>query len=136
MAEETFQAILMGIQILGELYALLSEPSAAGAVLLDCLSKLDACDIATAAEKARLVPFDGRDLPEDHWRSYLMARPRLQSRIGSYCQAVEGPLARTAFELKPEELLGGNSNACMHEVRQTPGVRRARTVSSLSIEEI
>ena len=98
LAEESFLACLTGIQIQSECYVALDELETAEYALEENIKHLNSCGIKSAARKARLVPFDGKRLPEELWLSYLKNKPLFNNEFD--CIEVE---------VKPDELIkGGN----------------------------
>ncbi len=106
MAEESFQASLMGIQTLAECYAIIDEPRVASTVLKSYIEKINFCGIESAAKKARLVPYKNGSLPEIMWISYLDNRDTISSRIENCRSIANNRFECIEIQVKPEELIG------------------------------
>lgn len=106
LADESFHTCLLGIQTLADCYASLGEPLAAADALRTYVHKIDACNIATAAKKARLVPSSkGKPPSEQPWNSYLESRSAINTKI-SKCETLgKNEFDRIEIEIKPKELL-------------------------------
>lgn len=102
LAQESFQAALLGMRTLAECYAALGEGQAASQTVRDGLDLLVACDIRTAAKKARLVEFTGDQPPQAVWESYLKVEPVIRERL----QGFSGQPSSAAIEFTRSELQG------------------------------
>ena len=105
--EESFQACLVGIQTLAECFAAINEPRAAMATLKENMSKLSDSGIASAAERARLVPSRGGHFPEKPLLSYLESERSLIDNIEKCELFVDNKIDLIEIEVKPIELLEG-----------------------------
>ena len=104
LVEESFQACIIGIQTLSECYAAINEPQTAAEALKKTISRLSGSRIASAAQKARLVPSRGEHLPEQPLRSYL---DNERSFIDRCSLLANNELDCIEIEVKPVELLEG-----------------------------
>ena len=106
--EESFQACIIGIQTLAECYAAINEPQIAVVTLKENIDKLSDSEIASAARKARLIPFRGRkDLPERPLKAFLDSRRSILDNIERYGLLANNELDCIEIEVKPGELLEG-----------------------------
>ena len=105
--EESFQACLIGIQTLAECFAAINEPQAAVATLKENMSKLSDSGIASAAEKARLVPSRGGRFPEKPLLSYLDSEHSFIDNIERCELFSDNQLDSIEIDVKPIELIGG-----------------------------
>ncbi len=107
LVEESFQACLIGIQTLAECYATVNEPQVAVAALKENISKLSNSGIASAAEKARLVPSRGGHFPEKPLLSYLNSERSFIDNIERCDLFADNELDCIEIEVKAIELTGG-----------------------------
>lgn len=106
MAEESFKACLMGMETLVSCYVAIGEPDAAACALRGCIEKIDACDIAAAARKSRLVPLQqGWHPAELPWNRYLEYRGLIHQTIAGFERLGHAGFESLAIEFKPRELL-------------------------------
>lgn len=101
LAEESFEACLLGIKILCECYAAINEDEAASFSLNSNLSELKYCGIETAAQKARLIPVKAGKLPEKPWLSFL----DLINKNDDYRSFANNEFESIEVEFKPIELM-------------------------------
>jgi hypothetical protein len=102
LAQESFQAVLLGMRTLAECYAALGEGEAASRTLNKYLDRLDRCDIQSAAQKARLVEFTGTQPPQAVWESFLKAEIVLRDGL----KRLSGQATTAEIEFTRSELLG------------------------------
>ncbi len=107
LAEESFQAVLVGIGTLAQCYAALDEPKAAGAALRDYMDLVDKCDIPSAAQKARLVEFHGKVPPQAVWEKFMSIRSLVGDPLEVLSTSSSGDEA-VEIEFKPSELQGAS----------------------------
>ena len=107
IVEESFQACIIGIQTLAECFATQNEPGAAAYTLTKHLSKLSDSGIASAAQKARLVPFRGGHLPEQPLRVFLDSECLFHARIEECGLLANNKFDCIEIEFKPIEFLEG-----------------------------
>ena len=105
--EESFRAYLVGIQILAECFAAISEPRAAAATLKEKISNLSDGEIALAAERARLVPARGGHFPEKPLLSYLESKRSFIDNIERCELFTDNKIDSIEIEVKSVELLEG-----------------------------
>ncbi len=104
--EESFLACIIGIQTLAECFAAINEPQTI-VVLKDNIAKLSDSGIASAAERARLVPSRGGHFPEKLLLSYLDSERSLIDNIERCQLFVDNKIDSIEIEVKPIELLEG-----------------------------
>ena len=108
IVEESFQACIIGIQTLAECYAAINEPQIAVEALKENIDKLSDCGIASAAKKARLVPFrERKGLPERPLRAFLDSKHLLLDDIERCGLLANNESDCIEMEVKPVELLEG-----------------------------
>ena len=107
IVEESFQACIIGIQTLAECFATRGEPGAADSTLAKYLSKLSDSGIASAAQKARLVPFRGGHLPEQPLRAFLDSECSFHAGIEECGLLANNEFDCIEVEFKPIEFLEG-----------------------------
>ena len=105
LAEESFQACLLGIKTLSECFATINEPKAAASTLTANLKNLKFSGIELAAKKAKLVPFQGTRLPEEPWLSFLESEPLFVEKINNSNRFANNEFDCIEIELKPIELM-------------------------------
>ncbi len=105
LAQESFQACLLGIQTLANCYVCLGEPLAAANALRTYVEKLDSCDIAAAVKKARLAPAANGVFPELPWNSYIKQKSFFDEKISECEILANDEFERIEIEIKPKELL-------------------------------
>lgn len=105
LAEESFQACLVGIKTLSECFAAIDEPKAAASTLTTNLTNLKSSGIGLAAKKARLVPFQGNRLPEEPWLAFLKSEPLFIEEINKSNSFANNEFDCIEIELKPNELM-------------------------------
>ena len=103
-AEMSFKMCLKGMSCLSESYAVLNEPEAAHKTLASNIQRLHGCDISSAADKARLVPYEGKNLPEEPWLDFLKSHTLIMNLIKS-CEKVSVK-GEFDIEFKPSEMEG------------------------------
>ena len=106
-AEESFQACLIGIEILAECYAVINEPEAAISTLIKNLAKLKSCGIESAHRAV-----DGpQHLPigfdSGLWRLYLERESSLLDELENGKFFIDQEFDCIEIEVKPVELLEG-----------------------------
>ena len=106
LAEESFRGSIAGISALAECYSVLNEPEAAATILSQNLSRLYECDIALAAKKARIVPYNGKLLPEEPWELFLNKKREIFNEIDQ-CNSLTQKFSGFELEFKPYELSEG-----------------------------
>ena len=108
IVEESFQACIIGIQTLAECYAAINEPQIAVEALKENIDRLGDCGIASAARKARLVPFrERKGLPEQSLRVFLDSKRSLLDSLEGYRLLANNKFDCIEIEVKPIELLEG-----------------------------
>ena len=107
LVEESFQACIIGIQTLAECFAAINEPQTAVVALKDNIARLSDSGIASAAERARLVPSRGGHFPEKPLLSYLDSERSLIDNIERCELFTDNKIESIEIELKPIELLEG-----------------------------
>ncbi|MCG3667863.1 hypothetical protein L5F24_07585 [Aliarcobacter butzleri] len=105
LAEESFQASLLGIQVLSECYATINEPDVAASSLKENLMQLKNSGIETAAKKARLIPAKANVFPEEPWLSFLEMESLLVNEIDNCPFLANNELESIEIEFKPTELM-------------------------------
>ena len=105
MAQESFQATMLGIRTLTECYAALGEGEAAASTLCVFMDKVAACDIRAASQKARLVEFTGDQPPQAVWEAFLKAEPEIRDRLKVLGSRQRGKAA-VEIEFTPSDLQG------------------------------
>ena len=106
LADESFHTCLLGIQTLADCYASIGEPLPAAHALRTYIGRIDSCDIASAARKARLVPSStGKTHAEQPWNAYLEHRTCFDQKIAECEMLANDEFDRIEIEVKPEELL-------------------------------
>ncbi|MBW1794834.1 MAG: hypothetical protein JRJ38_10455 [Deltaproteobacteria bacterium] len=105
MAEESFQASLIGIKTLSECYAILNEPVTAVSVLTKNMSDLKASGIEMAVRKARLIEFKASAPPEASWKHFLKYEAQFMHDIQSCNSLANKEFDCIEIEFKPKELL-------------------------------
>lgn len=80
-AEESYRYALLGIGLLAQAYSALGEQIAAASCIGDLLAGVRNAGIDHAVEKARLVPYDGRKLPEHVWQRFAEFEPLAQRQL-------------------------------------------------------
>ncbi len=105
--EESFQACIIGIQTLAGCFAAINEPHTAVVALKDNIAKLSDSGIASAAERARLVPSREGHFPEKPLLSYLDSERSLIDNIERFELFADNKIAPIEIEVKPIELLEG-----------------------------
>jgi hypothetical protein len=107
LAEESFQAVLMGVQTLTQCYTVIDEPKIATNVLATYIEKINSCGIESAATKARLVPYEkGSQAPEMIWNSFLENKATISSHINNCTRIADNRFGAIEIEIKPSELMG------------------------------
>ena len=106
LAEESFQACLLGIKTLSECFSTINEPGAAASSLVANLENLKSSGIETAARKARLMPAISGRFPEEPWSLFLKSEPKLVSEALRCSSLNDSSIERIEIELKPAELIG------------------------------
>lgn len=81
LAAESFNAILLGIGTLAQCYSVLGEYNAARSVLFDFCDEVEKCNIAMAADKARLLPCTGHQSPQEPWVTFQKTLPSLRQEL-------------------------------------------------------
>ena len=104
LAEESFQACLLGIKTLAECFAVINEPNAAASTLIANISNLKSSGIEIAAQKARLIPIKGNNFPEVPWTSFLKSEPLFIDELRKCNFFANNEFECIEIELKPIEL--------------------------------
>ena len=105
LAEESFQACLLGITTLSECYATINEADAAASTLIANLSTLKSSGIEMAAQKARLIPAKADKFPEEPWVSFLEREPSFINEIDKCRLLAKNEFESIEIEFKPIELM-------------------------------
>lgn len=106
MAEESFGTVLLGIETLARCHAVMDEPASAASALSSFIRKIDACDIAAAARKSRLVPLQQGGRPAElPWNHYLENRGSINQMISGFERLGRAGFECFEIEVKPMELL-------------------------------
>jgi hypothetical protein len=105
LIEESFRTCLLGIKNLAECFAAINEPRAAASTLIMNLSNLKSSGIEIAAQKARLIPVNGKDFPEAPWLSFLENEPLFIKEIDRCNLFANNEFDCIEIELKPKELM-------------------------------
>ncbi len=108
LVEESFKTCLIGIKTLSECFSAINEPKAAATSLSSNLTNLKNSGIELAAQKARLVPFQGKRLPEEPWLKFLESESLFAEKIDGCNFFANKEFDRIEIELKPIELLEKN----------------------------
>lgn len=103
LAEECFYSCIKGIKALAECYASLGSHKTAAKALYYYFKKLSDCKIESAAKKARLVEYKGKQLPERMWNEFLEKKPRMLESIGNLGSNPD----IIEVEFKPKEFMEG-----------------------------
>lgn len=106
LAEESFQACLLGIKTLSECFSVINEPGAAASSLRTNLENLKCSGIEAAARKARLMPAISGRYPEEPWSLFLNNEPKLVSDALRCSSLHDSSIERIEIELKSAELIG------------------------------
>lgn len=106
MAEESFGTVLLGVETLARCHAFMNEPASAACALRSFIRKIEACDIAAAARKSRLVPLQRGGQPAElPWNQYLENRGSIHQTISGFERLERAGLECLEIEVKPIELL-------------------------------
>lgn len=105
LAEESFQACLLGIKTLSECFATINEPKAAASTLITNLSTLKSSGVEMAAQKSRLVSVRGNSFPEAPWLSFLKSEPSFIDEIKKCDLFANNEFESIEIELKPIDLM-------------------------------
>ncbi|SLM30871.1 hypothetical protein MTBBW1_2500020 [Desulfamplus magnetovallimortis] len=105
LAEESFHAILTGIKTLADCYISIGEEKVGIHSLQKKLRDLYACDLKTAAEKSRLVPFRGSILPEQIWLDFIESKQKLMQSLDYGQKAIQKEIDCIEIEFTQKELL-------------------------------
>lgn len=103
---EAFEASILCAQTLAQCYAALSEPAAGERVLADALDRIARSGVDTAAERARLVPFDSNQTsPEAAWLQFAeMHRAYREGKCRPFHGGHAAAPERMAIEITKDDL--------------------------------
>ncbi len=106
LAEESFQACLLGIKTLSECFSIINEPNAAASSLAMNIASLKSSGIDVAARKARLIPATADRFPENPWTLFLKNEQEILNDVHKCNSLGDNSIESIEIDLKPSELIG------------------------------